>query len=179
MSYWLSSIATGISGYSFDYAFLDLPGSSSYSQWWGWRRVLEALREAEPDIVIDGRQTYHMYGPWVWLAGSYPHPTGNDEQAESFTPYPDLHFDRVSADRMRFVNYWYRNYQFAPQEIIPGLHDPSNAADRNIPAAGGTETRTLRNRLYQFSSRETGTTWASSIPCCLQLPQGDGTTFLT
>jgi hypothetical protein len=50
--------------------------------------------------------------PWVWLAGSYPHPTGNDEQPESFTPYPDLHFDRVSADRIRFVNYWYRNYQF-------------------------------------------------------------------
>ncbi len=54
-------------------------------------------------IVIDGRQTYQLYGPWSWLAGSYPHPTGNDEQPESFKPYPDLHFDRVSADRARFV----------------------------------------------------------------------------
>ncbi|MGE5110904.1 MAG: hypothetical protein ACM3JB_08625, partial [Acidobacteriaceae bacterium] len=111
---------TGIAGYSFDYTFLNLPGSSAYAQWYGWRRVLEGLRHAEPDIVIDGRQTYQTYGPWTWLAGSYPHPTGNDEQPESFVPFPDLHFDRVSADRMRFVNYWYRNYQFAPEEIIPG-----------------------------------------------------------
>jgi hypothetical protein len=111
---------TGVAGYSFDYTFLKLPGSSSYAQWWGWRRVLEELRKHDPEIIIDGRQTYQMYGPWSWLAGSYPHPTGQDEQPESFTPYPDLHFDRVSADRTRFVNYWYRNYQFAPAEIIPG-----------------------------------------------------------
>jgi hypothetical protein len=128
---------TGISGYSFDYTFLDLPGSSSYSQWWGWRRVLEALRIADPEMVIDGRQTYQMYGPWGWLAGSYPHPTGDDEQPESFTPYPDLHFDRVSADRTRFVNYWYRNYQFAPQEIIPGYMTHQTPRNRNIAANGG------------------------------------------
>ena len=111
---------TGIAGYSFDYAFLNLPGSTAYAQWFGWRRVMEGLRRAAPDIIIDGRQTYQVYGPWSWLAGSYPHPTGNDEQPESFVPYPDLHFDRVSADRLRFVNYWYRNYQFAPEEIVPG-----------------------------------------------------------
>jgi hypothetical protein len=146
---------TGISGYSFDYAFLDLPGSSSYSQWWGWRRVQEALRVADPDIVIDGRQTYHMYGPWVWLAGSYPHPTGNDEQPESFTPYPDLHFDRVSADRIRFVNYWYRNYQFAPQEIIPGFMTHQTPRDRNIPAAGGVKTREHTETVYtRFRPRD-------------------------
>ncbi|HMI53655.1 MAG TPA: hypothetical protein VK525_19225 [Candidatus Saccharimonadales bacterium] len=127
---------TGISGYSFDYTFLALPGSSSYSQWWGWRRVLEALRMADPEIIIDGRQTYQMYGPWGWLAGNYPHPTGNDEQPESFTPYPDLHFDRVSADRTRFVNYWYRNYQFAPQEIIPGYMTHQTSRNRNLAAQG-------------------------------------------
>jgi len=138
----------GINGYSFDYTFLNLPGSSSYSQWWGWRRVLEALRAADPDIVIDGRQTYHMYGPWIWLAGSYPHPTGNDEQPESFTPYPDLHFDRVSADRTRFVNYWYRNYQFAPQEIIPGYMTHQTPRDRNIPAADGTKTPERAETVY-------------------------------
>jgi hypothetical protein len=128
---------TGISGYSFDYTFLDLPGSSSYSQWRGWRRVLEVLRVADPQIVIDGRQTYQMYGPWGWLAGNYPHPTGNDEQPESFAPYPDLHFDRVSADRTRFVNYWYRNYQFAPQEIIPGYMTHQTPRNRNIAAKRG------------------------------------------
>ena len=134
---------TGIAGFSFDYAFLNLPGSSSYSQWWGWRRVLEALRESEPDIVIDGRQTYQMYGPWSWLGGSYPHPTGNDEQAESFTPYPDLHFDRVSADRARFVNYWYRNYQFAPQELIPGYMTHQTPRNINLP---GSDENTHRER---------------------------------
>jgi len=127
---------TGIAGYSFDYTWLDLPGSS-YAQWYGWRRVMETLRRAAPSIVIDGRQSYQMFGPWTWLAGSYPHPTGNDEQAESFKPYPDLHFDRVSADRARFVNYWYRNYQFAPEEIIPGYATHQTERSRNVAGAGG------------------------------------------
>ena len=130
---------TGIAGYSFDYTWLDLPGSSSYAQWYGWRRVMEALRRAAPSIVIDGRQTYQMYGPWSWLVGSYPHPTGNDEQPESFKPYPDLHFDRVSADRTRFVNYWYRNYQFAPEEIIPGYATHQTERSRNLPGAASTD----------------------------------------
>lgn len=138
----------GIAGYSFDYAFLNLPGSSSYSQWWGWRRVLEVLRESEPSIVIDGRQTYQMYGPWSWLGGSYPHPTGNDEQAESFTPYPDLHFDRVSADRARFVNYWYRNYQFAPQELIPGYMTHQTPRNVNRPGTDETNHRERSETVY-------------------------------
>ncbi|MGA8233740.1 MAG: hypothetical protein WB795_19855, partial [Candidatus Acidiferrales bacterium] len=146
---------TGIAGYSFDYAFLNLPGSSSYSQWRGWRRVLEVLRESEPDIVIDGRQTYQMYGPWSWLAGSYPHPTGNDEQAESFTPYPDLHFDRVSADRTRFVNYWYRNYQFAPQEVIPGYMTHQTPRDVNLPVTDGAKHEERSETVYtSFRARD-------------------------
>jgi len=124
---------TGIAGYSFDYAFLDLQGSTSYSQSWGWRRVMKALRKAEPEIVIDGRQSYQLYGPWSWLAGNYPHPTGHDEQPESFIPFPDLHFDRVSADRMRFVNFWYRNYQFALTELMPGYATHQTERSRNIP----------------------------------------------
>ena len=129
---------TGIAGYSFDYAFLDLPGSSSYSQWFGWRRVMEELKRAEPDIVIDGRQSYQLYGPWIWLAGTYPHPTGQDEQPESFVPYPDLHFDRVSADRTRYVNFWYRNYQFAPSEIVPGYATHQTERSRNMPTDAET-----------------------------------------
>jgi len=125
---------TGIAGYSFDYTWLNLPGSS-YAQWYGWRRVMESLRRAAPSIVIDGRQTYQLYGPWSWLAGSYPHPTGNDEQPESFKPYPDLHFDRVSADRARFVNYWYRNYQFAPEEVIPGYATHQTERSRHLVPA--------------------------------------------
>jgi len=138
---------TGIAGYSFDYTWLDLPGSSSYAQWYGWRRVMEVLRRADPSIVVDGRQSYQMYGPWIWLAGSYPHPTGNDEQPESFKPFPDLHFDRVSADRARFVNYWYRNYQFAPEEVIPGYatHQTERSKEVTEPD-GSTKVKTMYSR---------------------------------
>jgi len=147
---------TGIAGYSFDYTFLNLPGASHYSQWWGWRRVMEALRRADPKIVIDGRQTYQAYGPWSWLAGSYPHPTGNDEQAESFQPFPDLHFDRVSADRERFVNYWYRNYQFAPEELIPGYATHQTERAMNVSEANGTDHReeTVKMMYTAFRRRD-------------------------
>ena len=124
---------TGIAGYAFDHTFLTFEGSSRYAQWWGWRRVMEELRRRVPDIVIDGRQAYHLYGPWSWLAGSYPHPTFHDEQPESFTPYPDLHFDRVSANRERYTAYRYRNYEFAPSEIVPGFmtHQTSRSNDQD------------------------------------------------
>ena len=111
----------GLGGYSFDHTFLNFPGTSRYAQWAGWRRVMEELRRRIPDIVIDGRQAYHLYGPWGWLAGSYPHPTFNDEQPESFVPFPDLHFDRVSADRERYTAYRYKNYEFVPGELVPGF----------------------------------------------------------
>jgi hypothetical protein len=112
---------TGITGYSFDHTFLNYEGTSRYAQWWGWRRVLETLRRDIPEIVIDGRQAYQNYGPWSWLAGSYPHPTATDEQPESFNSFPDLKLDRVSANRERYTAYWYRNYEFAPSEIVPGF----------------------------------------------------------
>lgn len=139
---------TGIAGYSFDYTWLDLSGSSSYAQWFGWRRVMESLRRALPDIVIDGRQSYQMFGPWSWLAGSYPHPTGTDEQPESFTPFPDLHFDRVSADRTRYVNYWYRNYEFAPAEVVPGYATHQTERSKYVPsdAHGGGQLKMMYTR---------------------------------
>lgn len=128
---------TGIAGYAFDHTFLTFTGTSRYAQWHGWRRVMEELRRRIPDVVIDGRQAYHLYGPWSWLAGSYPHPTFNDEQPESFMPYPDLHFDRVSANRERYTAYHFRNYEFAPAEILPGYmtHQTSRSDDTdNMPA---------------------------------------------
>ncbi|MBC7842921.1 MAG: hypothetical protein H7099_11435 [Gemmatimonadaceae bacterium] len=112
---------TGIAGYSFDHTFLNYEGTSRYAQWYGWRRVMEELRRRIPDIVLDGRQAHHLYGPWSYLAGSYPHPTFHDEQPESFTPYPDLHFDRVSANRERYTAYRFRNYEFTPNELVPGF----------------------------------------------------------
>lgn len=112
---------TGISGFAFDYWSMKVDGKSLYAQWYGGRRVLQELRKRVPDIVIDGRQQYHGYGPWTWLAGTYPHPTGGDEQPESFEAFPDLHFDRSSADQQRLTSYWYRNVQFCPTEIMPGF----------------------------------------------------------
>ena len=112
---------TGIAGFSFDHTFLTYDGASRYAQWYGWRRVMEELRRRVPDIVIDGRQAHHLYGPWSYLAGSYPHPTFHDEQPESFTPYPDLHFDRVSANRERYTAYRFRYYEFTPNELVPGF----------------------------------------------------------
>jgi hypothetical protein len=71
--------------------------------------------------VVDGRQSYHGYGPWTWLGGNYPHPTGGDEQPESFESFPDLHFDRCSATQQRLTSYWFRNIQFCPTELMPGF----------------------------------------------------------
>lgn len=113
---------TGISGFSFDYWWLNLPGgTSTYQQWHGCRRILQTLREQLPDVVIDGRQDYQNWGPWTWLAGSYPHPTGNDEQPESFRAFPDLHTDRVSANHERWAAWWYRTQNFCPTELAPGF----------------------------------------------------------
>jgi hypothetical protein len=112
---------TGIGGFSFDYTFLNYPGKSVYAQWKGWQRVMRTLRKRFPNIVIDGRQAYQYYGPWSWLAGSYPHPTSTDEQPESFTPFPDLHTDRVSADRARYANYRYRIRDYCPAYLMPGF----------------------------------------------------------
>jgi hypothetical protein len=134
---------TGIGGYAFDHTFMAYDGSSRYAQWAGWRRVMEELKRRVPDIVIDGRQAYHLYGPWSWLAGSYPHPTFDDEQPESFVPFPDLHFDRVSADRQRYTAYRYRVYDFAPNEIVPGFitHQTPRSDDTGRMPEGRTEDR--------------------------------------
>jgi len=147
---------TGISGYSFDHTFLNFAGASSYAQWWGWRRVMETLRREMPDVVIDGRQAYHLYGPWGWLAGSYPHPTLQDEQPESFEPFPDLSFDRVSANRERYTAYFYRNHEFAPAEIMPGFitHQTSRSDDSGdmpqVKTPRGTMLTRFRARDWDY-----------------------------
>ena len=118
---------TGISGYSFDHWWIAYEPTkegnkptSKYAQWYGCRRILEELRRRIPGVVIDGRQQYQWFGPWTWLAGSYPHPTTNDEQPGSFKNFPDLHFSRVSADRQRWAAWYYHMDQFTPWELVPG-----------------------------------------------------------
>jgi hypothetical protein len=127
---------TGVGGYSFDHwwiAYEDTP-SSKYAQWYGCRRILETLRRRIPDVVMDGRQQYHQFGVWTWLAGSYPHPLNTDEQPGSFKAFPDLHFDRVSADRQRHIAWWYRMHCFTPPEIMPGFI--THQTERNDPKKG-------------------------------------------
>ncbi len=125
--WWLDKLlgfmrTTGAAGFSFDHWWIALDNASSkYAQWYGCRRVLEGLRSETFDAVIDGRQQYQNFGPWTWLAGSYPHPSLTDEQPESFKAFPDLHTDRVSADRQRFAAWTYRVERFAPPEIMPGF----------------------------------------------------------
>ena len=129
--------ATGAGGFSFDHWWIaidDPAATSKYAQWYGARRILETLRRRLPDIVIDGRQQYMNFGPWTWLAGSYPHPTLTDEQPESFAAFPDLHTDRVSADRQRFAAWKYRVERFAPPEIVPGFitHQTERSDEQDV-----------------------------------------------
>ena len=125
--WWLDKLTgfmrkTGAAGFSFDHWWIAYDkASSKYAQWYGCRRILEGLRREAFDVVVDGRQQYQNFGPWTWLAGSYPHPTLTDEQPESFKAFPDLHTDRVSANRQRFAAWTYRVERFAPPEIMPGF----------------------------------------------------------
>lgn len=140
--WWLNTLeafvkATGAGGFSFDHwwiAYDDPAATSKYAQWFGARRILEELRRRVPDIVIDGRQQYMNFGPWTWLAGSYPHPTLTDEQPESFLAFPDLHTDRVSANRQRFAAWKYRVERFTPPEIMPGYitHQTERTDEKNV-----------------------------------------------
>jgi hypothetical protein len=125
--WWLDKLlsfmkTTGAAGYSFDHWWIAQDkASSKYAQWYGGRRILEGLRREAFEVVIDGRQQYQNFGPWTWLAGTYPHPTLTDEQPESFKAFPDLHTDRVSANRQRFAAWTYRVERFTPPEIMPGF----------------------------------------------------------
>jgi len=138
--WWLDKLlgfmrATGASGFSFDHWWIAQDkASSKYAQWFGCRRVLEGLRREAFEVVVDGRQQYQNFGPWTWLAGSYPHPTLTDEQPESFKAFPDLHTDRVSADRQRFAAWTYRVERFAPPEIMPGFitHQSERNDDKGV-----------------------------------------------
>jgi len=119
---------TGIGGYAFDHwwiAYTDQENStnkvsSKYAQWYGCRRILSELCEQCPDILIDGRQQYHWFGPWTVVGGTYPHPFGGDEQPGSFRARADLHTDRLSANHIRWVNWRYLMESFYPLELVPG-----------------------------------------------------------
>ena len=138
--WWLETLAdflrkTGGAGFSFDHWWIAYDGASSkYAQWFGCRRILESLRRDAPAAVIDGRQQYQNFGPWTWLAGSYPHPSLTDEQPESFTAFPDLSTDRISANRQRFAAWTYRVERFCPPETMPGFitHQSERSDEKDV-----------------------------------------------
>ena len=129
---------TGVGGFAFDHWWIaykkEEVGTSKYAQWYGCRRILLRLREKCPDVLVDGRQQYQWFGPWTWLGGSYPHPLATDEQPQSFRSFPDLHWSRGSADRQRYMGWWYRMRSFAPVEVMPGYmtHQTMRSDSRGV-----------------------------------------------
>jgi hypothetical protein len=142
----------GIGGYSYDYTFLWYKGTSRYAQWAGWKRIKEELRRKYPEMVIDGRQLDMCYGPWTWVSGSYPHPTASDEQPESFVPFPDLHFDRVSANRQRYTAYRYRVNDYCPPVLMPGFITHQTSRSEGDTEKGGRKLRmdSFRQRDWDY-----------------------------
>ena len=136
-----------LGGFAFDYGISDgldrvgdgrlaggqvNPNASRYAIWHGWMRIMHGLRAEFPDIVLDHRESAHLYGPWHQIAGSYAEPIGGDENPETFGIMPNTtstHTDHVTADYMRAVNYWYKQKMMLPTERVPGF--AFHQSDRN------------------------------------------------
>jgi hypothetical protein len=115
---------TGSKGMGFDYTFINDNDASPYSQWAGWRRILSTvLAEGPPGLQVDNRQSNHEWGPWMWVAtGSYAEPLQSDEQPESWHAFtPDMHTARLTANRMREMNFDYRMNKLCPPATAPGF----------------------------------------------------------
>lgn len=65
---------TGAGGFAWDHNIFAGGPDLQYAQWRAWMRILKELRLRHPDMVMDHRQTAHMWGPWYQLAGSYLEP---------------------------------------------------------------------------------------------------------
>ena len=101
------------------------------------------LRAAHPDIVMDHRQSSHIWGPWNHAAGSYTEPIAGDENPESYGAagaggVPTLSTDAVLANNLRRVNYVYRTRQLEPNVRIPGfmMHQSERHFDNHCDSKG-------------------------------------------
>ena len=85
--------------------------------------IITTLIRAHPDLVLDHRQSNHVYAPWSTLQGSAAEPLMSDENPESPMVYltPTLHTDHVAADFMRQRAWSYRNEMFTPAIVCPGF----------------------------------------------------------
>lgn len=127
---------TNCGGFNWDMVyFMDPNCVNEYTQYKGWMRVIEHLRNVMPDIVMDHRQMNRDYGIWYQLAGSYAEPLARDENPETYGIYiPNLHTDHNAADYMRRQTWIYYQSQYQSVYRIPGfIH---HQTDRNL--ANGT-----------------------------------------
>ena len=152
---------TGAEGFAWDHDIFAGGVELRYAQWRAWMRILAALRGRFPDMVMDHRQTNHMWGPWYQLAGSYAEPIAGDENPETYgVPIASLSTDHVAADNTRRVNYKYATEQFLPPSRVPGFifHQTERTADNGTSACFGSEklcydmnTRDFDLLGYQYS----------------------------
>ena len=115
---------TGCGGFGSDYAFINSPTDSPYAQWHGMRRIQKTIMVQHPEFQVDNRQQNHAWGPWFWApTGSYAEPIQSDEQPESWHAFtPDLHTARLTANRMREMNFDYRFNKLCPSLRAPGFY---------------------------------------------------------
>lgn len=59
---------TGAGGFAWDHNIYAGPQTLQYAQWRAWMYILGTLRQRFPDMVMDHRQTAHLWGPWYQLA---------------------------------------------------------------------------------------------------------------
>jgi hypothetical protein len=135
---------TGAGGFAWDHDIFAGDASKRYAQWRSWMNILAVLRARFPDIVMDHRQTNHMWGPWYQLAGSYAEPLAGDENPESYgVAIANLHTDKVTADHLRSINWKYAMGQFLPVERVPGFtfHQTERTDDNGTNPCFGSERK--------------------------------------
>eukprot|EP00040_Diaphanoeca_grandis_P027141 m.153801 g.153801 ORF g.153801 m.153801 type:complete len:1087 (-) comp30851_c1_seq1:41-3301(-) len=144
---------TRAGGFAWDHDIYAGDASLHYAQWRGWMRILGALRESFPEMVMDHRQTAHMWGPWYHLAGSYTEPIAGDENPETYgVPIASLHTDHVAADNTRIVNYKYSALQLLPSSRIPGFvfHQTERTADNGTNPCFSASKLCYDNNIRDF-----------------------------
>ena len=142
---------TGNGGFAWDHDIYTDDHSKHYAQWRGWMTILHTLRTEFPDIVMDHRQTNHMWGPWYQLAGSYAEPIAGDENPETYgVLMPTLSTDQVAADHTRQINWAYSQTQLIPHSRIPGFifHQTERSTDNGTLLCNG------KNPCYDHYTRD-------------------------
>ena len=81
-----------------------------------------------------------------------------DEQPESYPNFKDLHFDRVEANRMRYITFLYKNYEYYPTESLPGFishQEPRSGGhteeESTFPLETGWRTRNFDYLGWKYS----------------------------